>query len=323
MTATAILQLCTLGLICCSIYAYIKYNHVVIRIIGKWLANFRVRFYKLFGVRFRNMNVAFKRSASLNKKSKKYKIYSYYYSILSDLDLQRDGITVVGLISFLAFSSLIVVLCASIYIRLGVLLLPAWGVIFFLLTVAFKLMALSRREHKEAIVIDAVDLLVSDVSSGIFNSIVRYYNSFHPDIQPYFQEFIYNVRNQGYGFTQAMLILNDRLGSEFTSFAKKAILYEEKADTTMSGIFSSIIELNNTKCNLRYINNTIFREARMVFLGSVTVVGFFGAYLLVSDDFVRNLFFNTAVGKCLLIFNILIVVYVLARITALKAVDLD
>ena len=51
-----------------------------------------------------------------------------------------------------------------------------------------------------------------------------------------------------------MGILNDKLGYNFTDFAQKAVLYEDKADETMEDIFSSIIETNRQRRTLRYIN---------------------------------------------------------------------
>lgn len=302
---------------------FIMYNR---RLTGAFIS-YREKFAKVLfgsiGKKVKKTNIKVQRKATLNRDSTFYKVYHYYDDILVSLDMKKDGVSVTGLLAFMLFTSLAVAVITlifmnnyNIFVILGVVC-----AVFYLETTLFKLSAVTMYEKREAEIMDAVDLLVSDIKSGVYNAIVRYKDSFHPDIKPYFLEFIDDVQNKGYGFRQAMLLLNERLGMTFSEFAHKAILYEEKADKNMDDIFSSIIEVNRQRRSLRYVNNIEFANLRTQFLVSFAAIVGYALFAMFMDDWIRGFMFS-AVGTVFIIVDILIVTIVLNYMAVIKAQSL-
>jgi Flp pilus assembly protein TadB len=237
--------------------------------------------------------------------------------------MKSAGVTVTGLLVFMLFTSAAVALFTILLMGSTNIFVIASVIcaIFYLETTLFKLASVGKYEKREAEIMDAVDLLVSYIKSGVYNAIIRYKDSFHPDIKPYFLEFIDDVQNKGYGFKQAMLLLNDRLGMTFTEFAHKAILYEEKADKTMDDIFSSIIEVNRQRRSLRYINNIEFANLRTQFLVSFAAIIGYAIMSMFIDSWIRSFLFSSG-GIVMIVVDIIIVTVVLNYMAVIKSKSL-
>lgn len=279
-------------------------------------------YYKLFGKTLKNMQVAFSRTADLNKYSFAYKVYHFFDELIVNLDMKKDNVTVTGLLVFISSISFVGGLILAYLMSSFFLLIPITAAFFYLIVVVFRFMGLMRYEQREAEIMDAVDLLVSDIRGGIYNAILRYKDSFHPNIRPFFMSFIDDIQNKGYSFKQAMGILNDKLGSNFTDFAQKAVLYEDKADETMEDIFSSIIETNRQRRTLRYINNIKFNELRTQFIVSFLLIIGYGVFSALLDPFILDFLTKNAFGKLLLIGDIVIIAFVLSYLASIKAKSL-
>ena len=279
-------------------------------------------YYKLFGKTLKSLQVKFSRTADLNKYSIAYKIYNFFDELIVNLDMRKDNVTVTGLIVFITSISLAGGVILSTLMNSIILLLPITAAFFYLLVVVFRFLGLMRYEQREAEIMDAVDLLVSDIRGGIYNAILRYKDSFHPNIRPFFIAFIDDIQNKGYSFKQAMGILNDKLGSNFTDFAQKAVLYEDKADETMEDIFSSIIETNRQRRTLRYINNVKFNELRTQFIVSFLLIIGYGVFSALLDPFILEFLTQNTFGKILLIGDIVVIAFVLSYLASIKAKSL-
>lgn len=279
-------------------------------------------YYRLFGKTLKNMQVAFSRTADLNKYSFAYKVYHFFDELIINLDMKKDNVTVTGLLVFIGSISFVGGVILAYMMDSFVLLIPITAAFFYLIVVIFRFMGLMRYEQREAEIMDAVDLLVSDIRGGIYNAILRYKDSFHPNIRPFFLSFIDDIQNKGYSFKQAMGILNDKLGYNFTDFAQKAVLYEDKADETMEDIFSSIIETNRQRRTLRYINNIKFNELRTQFIVSFLLIIGYGVFSALLDPFILEFLTQNAFGKLLLIGDIVIIAFVLSYLASIKAKSL-
>lgn len=279
-------------------------------------------YYKLFGKSLKNMQITFSRTAQLNKYSFAYKVYHFFDELITNLDMKKDNVTVTGLLVFIVSLSLAGgIVLAYIMSSFG-LLLPITAAFFYLVVVLLRFGGLMQYEQREAEIMDAVDLLVSDIRGGIYNAVLKYKDSFHPNVRPYFMNFIDDIQNKGYSFKQAMGILNDRLGSNFTDFAQKAVLYEDKADETMEDIFSSIIETNRQRRTLRYINNVKFTELRTQFIVSFILIVGYAVFSALFDPFIFQFLTQNYFGKCLLIGDIVVVAFVLSYLASIKAKSL-
>lgn len=283
--------------------------------VNKW-------YYKIFGKHLRNMQQSFSRTAQLNKYSTAYKIYHYFDDLILNLDMKKDNVTVTGLLVFILSLSVVGGIVLSTLMSSFGILFVAIPAFFYLIVVLFRFAGLMKYEQREAEIMDAVDLLVSDIRGGIYNAILKYKDSFHPNVKPYFMSFIDDIQNKGYSFKQAMSILNDKLGSNFTDFAQKAVLYEDKADETMEDIFSSIIETNRQRRTLRYINNIKFTELRTSFVVSFLLIIGYGIFSTLFDPFIFKFLTQNFLGKCMLIGDIVIVAFVLSYLASIKAKSL-
>ena len=283
--------------------------------VNKW-------YYKLFGRTLKNIHTSFYRKADLNKDSVFYKIYYFFDDLIINLDMKKDNVTVTGLLVFILSISFSAGIILSFIMSSMELILPITATFVYLVIVLLRFGGLMKYEQREAEIMDAVDLLVSDVRGGIYNAILRYKDSFHPNIRPFFLTFIDDVQNKGYSFKQAMGALNDKLGYNFTDFAQKAVLYEDKADNTMEDIFSSIIETNRQRRTLRYMNNLKFSELRTQFIVSFLLIIGYAIFATLFDPFILSFLTTTFWGKIMLIGDIVIVAFVLSYLASIKAKSL-
>lgn len=279
-------------------------------------------YYKIFGNVLRETNIRLSRTANLNKKSTIFKIYNFFDDIIVNLDMKKDNVTVSGLILFMFAVSLATGLVIGFFMDSVMVVITGTFAVFYLVLTMFRMSALLKYEKREAEIMDAVDLLVSDVNGGIYNAIVRYKDSFHPNIRPHFLNFIDDIQNKGYNFRQAMMNLETKLGSNFTDFAQKAILYESKADETLDDIFSSIVEMNRQRRTLRYINNLEFAALRTQFVVSLILIVLYALFSTMMDPFIRHFLANTTTGKLMIIIDIVIIAWVLSYLASIKSKSL-
>ncbi len=317
-----IIRLVAIALCIVAFGTFAMYSHKIIdtfvtsrEFIDKW-------YYKHWGKILKRVHVVFTRNANLNKNSLSFKIYSFYSEIIVNLDMAKDNVTVVGLLTFIASVSVAIALVTGVLLN-SVSLIPLIIIaIFYLITVLFRFSGLMNYEEIESEVMDAVDLLVSDINGGIYNAVLRYKDSFHPNIRPHFYEFIDNIQNKGFSFTQAMMVLNGKLGRNFDDFALKAVLFEDKADDTMDDIFSAMVEKNRQRRTLRYINNIKFKELRTQFIISFLLILGYAVFSMLFDDFIYRFITETEFGKCLILFDIVLVAFVLSYLATIKAKSL-
>lgn len=313
-------------LFCAALYAcylFIYYNSRILAAIGRGIKKIRGKIDSALGIHVRRINKNMMRSAYLNKGSLTYKIYSFFENIIITMELARDGVTVAGLFLFIAFGCLIVTIVVASLLGMNLFIsILLFAAIFTLMLILFKFVSITKMEKREMMVMDAVDLLVSDVKDGVYNSIVRYRDSINPTIRPYFEDFIDDIQNKGFGFKQAMLQLNDNLGRNFSDFAHKAIMFEEKADGNLEEIFSSVVEVNRETRVLRYNTGRMFDNMQMQFAISAMIIIFYAAFQCLTDGFTLNFLMTNDLGKILLIADVVVVACVLAYITSLRTRDL-
>lgn len=298
---------------------FLMYNKLVLLFLSKRLHFIDKLYYKIFGVRLNDWNSRFEKYVEVNKGTFLYKVYMFFKDILFNLDMEKYRVTVLGLLQFIFMISVGVGAFFLYWSGSMVLAFSAVCVSSFFLIVLFKFLSLMAYEKKEALIMDTEDLLAMDIKDGVYNAILRYHRSFHPDIKIYFDIFIDNIKNKGYSFKEAMLLLNKQLGNNFSDFAQKAIMYEEKADDDMVDIFSSIVEINRYKRLLRYESNKRFERLRLQFIVSLVLILLYGVLSYNMDGYLRHVFNNTLWGKGLLLGDVVIVTVILAYLASIKA----
>lgn len=319
---TEALDLVTTAIVIFAAVVFVSQNVRILRGIGRLCEGFMALIYKLLGKNINNINKKVMRSAYLNKDTMQYKIVKYFEDMIRNLDLERDGVTVTGMLMFITVCSVLISLVMNGLMHFGIFLfIPLVAAVWFVFFVLFRFWSLTRTERREALIMDAIDLLVSDIKDGVRNAIERYLDAdaFHPEIKPYFMECIDNVKNKGFSFADAMLQLNSHLGYTFTDFAYKAIMYEENRDENMDDLFSTIIEVNRNRRTLRAINNMAFNDLKIELLVSLAIIIFYGGYLMGTEPFVFEFFTTSTLGRGIIIGDVFLLGFVLLYITNIKA----
>lgn len=302
---------------------FIKKNKFILEKLNRIKEVINKFYYEVIGKRVNNLQVRVARKANLNKDSKFFKVYNFYDNIIINLDMKIYNVTVTGLIVFMLAVALLAAFIITYTLKsVGGITIVMTGVIFYLQTTLFRLISLTKYEKREAEIMDAVDLLVSDVRGGVYNAIVKYQDSFSPNIRKYFKGFIEDVQNKGYSFNDAIVILNDNLGPNFTEFTHKAILYEAKADKDLDDIFSTIIETNRERRILRYLNDIQFRKIRRDFLVSLALILGYIAFTVLTDKFIITFLTKSFYGKLLVVIDIFLVGWVMSYLAKIKSENL-
>lgn len=314
-----------LVLICCIILGlFIYYNRKIIGAVERQKDNYENFVLRYLGRHVSTLHSNLVKIGDTHNKTTFSKLDNYFDSILVNLDMKRNHVTTTGFMLFIgviSFGLSVVVGTMTGSLLIAILLTPAFS---YFITVGFKFISIVKFEKKESLIMDAEDLLATDITGGgVYNAIKRYSKNFHPDIQVYFEEFLDNVQTKNMSFRKSMKLLNDRLGRSFDGFAQKSMMYEESGEESMEDMFAAIIDKNRRKRDIRANNNRRFNELRMQFIASfLLIVGYF-VMMLVTDYNVRNFFLHTTFGNLLIIIDIVIVTAVMAYLASVKASFID
>lgn len=286
----------------------------------KFLSSAGTSISKKIGIFSTSREYAVQRYVYLHRSSLIAKLYNWINEQLIAAGMKRVGVTPVGYMLFWGTISAITAIVIGIICNLNVFL---YVVIFFILVAVFlvatRVFVAGKMEKREADVMDALDLIIPEIGSGVKNAIARYVDNFSPSLQQDFKIFLSNIQDRGMSFEDAMFILADSLGNIFKDFAQKAVFYEALGEEDMRGIFDDIVETNRQRRELRYNNNLEFGVLRLSFIISAGItIGYF-IFLMATDWFSRYFFLTTTWGNILLVAIVLTIFGVLSYIATIKS----
>lgn len=286
----------------------------------KFLSSAGTSISKKIGTFSTSREYAVQRYVYLHRSSLIAKLYNWINEQLIAAGMKRVGVTPVGYMLFWGTISAITAIVIGIICNLNVFL---YVVIFFILVAVFlvatRVFVAGKMEKREADVMDALDLIIPEIGSGVKNAIARYVDNFSPSLQQDFKIFLSNIQDRGMSFEDAMFILADSLGNIFKDFAQKAVFYEALGEEDMRGIFDDIVETNRQRRELRYNNNLEFDVLRLSFIISAGItIGYF-IFLMATDWFSRYFFLTTTWGNILLVAIVLTIFGVLSYIATIKS----
>lgn len=286
----------------------------------KFLSSAGTSISKKIGTFSTSREYAVQRYVYLHRGSIIAKLYNWINEQLIAAGMKRVGVTPVGYMLFWGTIAAITSILIGILCNLNVFL---YVVIFFILVAVFlvatRVFVAGKMEKREADVMDALDLIIPEIGSGVKNAIARYVDNFSPSLQQDFKIFLSNIQDRGMSFEDAMFILADSLGNIFKDFAQKAVFYEALGEEDMRGIFDDIVETNRQRRELRYNNNLEFGVLRMSFIiSSGITIGYF-IFLMATDWFSRYFFLTTTWGNILLVAIVLTIFGVLSYIATIKS----
>lgn len=286
----------------------------------KFLSSAGTSISKKIGTFSTSREYAVQRYVYLHRGSIIAKLYNWINEQLIAAGMKRVGVTPVGYMLFWGTIAAITSIVIGILCNLNMFL---YVVIFFILVAVFlvatRVFVAGKMEKREADVMDALDLIIPEIGSGVKNAIARYVDNFSPSLQQDFKIFLSNIQDRGMSFEDAMFILADSLGNIFKDFAQKAVFYEALGEEDMRGIFDDIVETNRQRRELRYNNNLEFGVLRMSFIiSSGITIGYF-IFLMATDWFSRYFFLTTTWGNILLVAIVLTIFGVLSYIATIKS----
>lgn len=286
----------------------------------KFLSSAGTSISKKIGIFSTSREYAVQRYVYLHRSSLIAKLYNWINEQLIAAGMKRVGVTPVGYMLFWGTISAITAIVIGIICNLNVFL---YVVIFFIFVAVFlvatRVFVAGKMEKREADVMDALDLIIPEIGSGVKNAIARYVDNFSPSLQQDFKIFLSNIQDRGMSFEDAMFILADSLGNIFKDFAQKAVFYEALGEEDMRGIFDDIVETNRQRRELRYNNNLEFGVLRLSFIiSSGITIGYF-IFLMATDWFSRYFFLTTTWGNILLVAIVLTIFGVLSYIATIKS----
>lgn len=286
----------------------------------KFLSSAGTSISKKIGTFSTSREYAVQRYVYLHRSSLIAKLYNWINEQLIAAGMKRVGVTPVGYMLFWGTISAITAIVIGVICNLNVFL---YVVIFFILVAVFlvatRVFVAGKMEKREADVMDALDLIIPEIGSGVKNAIARYVDNFSPSLQQDFKIFLSNIQDRGMSFEDAMFILADSLGNIFKDFAQKAVFYEALGEEDMRGIFDDIVETNRQRRELRYNNNLEFGVLRLSFIISAGItIGYF-IFLMATDWFSRYFFLTTIWGNILLVAIVLTIFGVLSYIATIKS----
>lgn len=256
----------------------------------------------------------------LHRNSIVAKFYNWINEQLIAIGLKRIGVTPVGYITFWMFISIALSLFMSIVFNIGIGSTVFFTfVLFFVFMIMTRVLVAERMEKREADVMDAIDLIIPEVGGGVKNAILMYIDNFAPSLQADFRAFVVNIQDRGYSFADAMFILSDNLGAIFKDFAQKAVFYEGLGEPDMIDIFADIVETNRLRRELRYTNGVKFGVLKSSFLASSAITFGYFVFLMLTDEWSREFFLMSGVGRIMLVCILLTVFGVLSYITTIKS----
>lgn len=284
------------------------------------LAKLAKKFSEKLGVYSTSKEYALQRYVYQHSTSPVSKLYVWVNNQLAALGMKRLGVSVVGYLLFWAIIAFIMAIVLNVLTQMGLLFFPLMFLMIFVVTLVMtRVMVSERMEMREADIMNAIDLIVPEVHNGVKNAIVTYKDNFAPSVKDDFQAFITNIQDRGYTFDDAMYILADNLGLVFNDFAQKAIYFEAIGEREMVEIFADITETNRLRRQLRDENNNAFTSLKASFIVSAGMTFAYFIFLMFTDDFSRQFFLMSTVGKLLLIVIVGVVFAVLAYITTIKS----
>lgn len=260
----------------------------------------------------------------LNEKQKKVKMYRFLNDLIIDLGLSTSGITPYELITFILIGSMIlsIVLASSFFVSTFVAI-PLYPVVVVMVVCMLYTRANIAHDRRIEAVITAENIVCNNVQSGVIAAMEMNLDIIPEEVRPYFRECVDNVKVENYHTKTALLKLNMELGAIADEFIKKCISFElEEESTESAGMFNDIVELNNARTAKRIeIKHELDHEVTIIKINGAMIFSFLIGVLAIFG-FVRDLYFNTAIGNIVIMADLLLLLIIYVICTVIKATEL-
>lgn len=310
-------------LILLMLYVLVKFFNVGLTSKIKGGANRTVRFA---GRKIRVADVEYNRDVAigrLSSKSLKVKTYKFMNDLIIDLGLKNNGVTPYELILLVVIASILMSLLSGLLVfrsvLMGILIVPIMtgAVICALYTKA----NIAHDARIEA-VIESENIISNNIKGGVTLAISTSLDVLPASLRDDFQDYLDNINTKNYHPKAALLELNSKLGSISDDFIRKCINFELDEQHGVVGMFQDLVEINNTKTELRIEMKRSFENVVVEYVVGASMVFAFLAGAMAMFEVVSHFYLYTRVGQLILIVDALILIGEFVFITRLRAKEL-
>lgn len=249
------------------------------------------------------------------EKDKLYQYYTFVDDILVSMHLREIGITVEGFTIVCGMIAILISVLCWFVVKSIFMVLIVFGIVYVALLASMYLKSRMGAMERKKYLLTTIDMLCSNMSDGILKAVQDNIRLIHPSVRPIFQRFIRNVTVLNVSTEDAVIALNNELGSTFDVFCETVILYERDRAPGMDVLFSFIVA-DNAKETLRDVK--IQRSSDKVikdFFASCAILLGVMLYTILSFDFVGQ-FYASSLGQFILIMYAMsaLVVFIITQV---------
>lgn len=254
----------------------------------------------------------------IKRGSNKHKFHTLLNDLTIDLGLKTKGATPYELLFFMLMMTFVVSLSFTILLKSVMFGLMSFPVIFFAVLCTAYTKANSSHAARIGAIIEAENIICNNISSGVKVAVRGSLNSFPKEVKDEFKDYLNELDDNTHP-VDALRHLNDKLGSVSDSFIQKCMQFELNAEHGTADTFQDIVEMNSYMTTVRIKMERVFEDITNEFMICLAIIGVFFVGVLSIYPFIRSLYFETVIGRMLILIDLFLIVVYFVIITASRA----
>lgn len=278
---------------------------------------------KLIGGNIKKREQKYRRDLEIGKvSSRRSKNYKFLNDLIIDLGYKRKGVTPYEFLFFLCAICFFICFIIGFVFKNMIMAGLAYPIILAgLICIMYTKSNIAHDMRIDAIM-DAENIICNNIESGVKVAIRNNINAMPESIKEDFKDFIDNLDFKNLHIKNALMELNDRLGSVTDDFILSCISFETEQEKGSAGIFKDIVEMNNKRKEARNDMKHQFEELVTEFtIGSIMIIAFLVG-IIVMFDILKHFYFRTIIGQFLLIIDLGLFIAEFVYITYLRAKEI-
>lgn len=259
----------------------------------------------------------------INEKQNKVKLYRFLNNLIIDLGLKRQGATPYEFLFIVVVASAIITLVFCQLVFGGILIaIPIFPIM--LVAIMAMLYTKSNIAHDMRIeaIIESENIIANNIKDGVVVAVRNSIDAIPQLVRSEFKEFLDNIEHKNYHIKAALQELNNNLGSTSNDFISNCIIFETDEQYGHSKVFQDLVDVNNTKTELRNEMKKEFEAVSTEFVVSAVMIFAFLSGVIAIFPVVANFYFNNPIGQIVIVLDILALVTEFVLITYLRAKEI-
>lgn len=294
----------------------------VVEILHKVIQFIIKKFSKRIGEKEKKYNREIQISKRFEKGSKA-KLYRWLNDLIIDLRYKRSGITPYEFLFFMELiTAVISLIISSAFFKSMFMMIFVYPITLVIIMCFLYTKANMAHDSRIDDIIKAENTICASAKHGVIRAIKENIDLLPESVRPEYRKCIDSISTENKSRSIALMELSDELGSSSIDFIKKCIDFEMNEEVGSAGIFKNIIEINNKKVQTKEDTRRSFEEMNTNFKISMTMCGvvFVGMLAIMTD--IRKMYMNTALGKAVLLIDVVIVTALFVYTTYLRSRDM-